>query len=173
MHIYRTNIRFGIVAPQLVHNLLSGKSMVREREQFIKKLKLFLWKNLGFFIDRNGQVNIIQADMVKLQFLLIDNFCPAEECFHTEQQFIDINGFDHVVVNTEFKSFCLIRESIFGSHDQNRELITAVTKCFGQIITIHARHHQISNNEINISLIQHFECLLPIESGRGLIAIFI
>ena len=78
MHIYRADIRFGIVAPQLVHNLLSGKSMVREREQFVKKLKLFLWKNLGFFIDRNGQVNIIQADVVKLQFLLIDNFCPAE-----------------------------------------------------------------------------------------------
>lgn len=93
MHIYRTDIRFGIVTPQLVHNLLSGKSMVREREQFIKKLKLFLWKNLGFFIDRNGQVNIIQADVVELQLFFIDNFCPAEECFHTEEQFIDINGF--------------------------------------------------------------------------------
>ena len=173
MHIYRTDIRFRIVTPQLVHNLLSGKSMVREREQFIKKLKLFLRKNLGFFIDRNGQVNIIQADVVELQLFFIDNFCPAEECFHTEEQFIDINGFYHVVVNAEFKSFCLIRKSIFGSHDQNRELITAVTECFGQIIPVHTRHHQISDNEINIGLIQHFECLLPIESGRSFIAIFI
>ena len=166
MHIYCTDIRFRIVTPQLVHNLLSGKCMVREREQFVKKLKLFLWKNLGFFIDRNGQVNIIQADV-------IDNFCPAEECLHTEEQFIDINGFYHVVVNTEFKSFCLIRKSIFGSHDQNRELITAVTECFGQIISIHARHHQISDNEINIGLIQHFECLLSIKSNASFIAIFI
>ena len=31
----------------------------------------------------------------------------------------------------------------------------------------------ISNNEINIGLVQHFECLLPIESGRSFIAIFI
>lgn len=93
MHIHRTDIRFGIIAPQLVHNLLSCKGVIGEREQFIKKLKLFLGKNLGFFIDCNGQVNIIQADMVKLQFLFIDNFRPAEECFHAEQQFIDIKGF--------------------------------------------------------------------------------
>lgn len=74
MHIHSADIGLGIISPQLVHDLLTGKGMVREGQQLVQQLKFLLRKDLGIIVNRDGQIDIVQAHMVKFSIFSYEIF---------------------------------------------------------------------------------------------------
>ena len=147
--------------------------MVREGQQLVQQLKFLLRKDLGIIVNCDGQIDIVQAHMVKFQLLFIDDLCSTKQCFHAKQQFIDINGFYHIVINAQLKALGFVRECITGCNHKDRQLIPTVSECFGKIISVHVRHHQIGDDQINIHLIQQSQCFFAVCGRSSLITILI
>ena len=74
MHIHSADIGLGIISPQLVHDLLTGKGMVREGQQLVQQLKFLLRKDLGIIVNCDGQIDIdmIQGEDKRKTVLRID-----------------------------------------------------------------------------------------------------
>ena len=81
---------------------------------------------------------------------------------YPQQQFLHINGLDHIIIRAGLKTCALIGQGLSCRNDQHRNGDVGMTQLAGQLITIHFRHHHIHHQQMDGVLGQRLQRSLPV-----------
>ena len=171
MYVHRPLVALAVHVPDLVHQLTARENLVRIRQQLKKKQKLLLRqfqrsRRRGY---RHGIV--LQGGRTDRQFPLPRNARPPQERGNAQNHFFLVHGLDHVVVRTNDKAALLVLGGLARRHHQNRQHTARLPKRIGKFIAVHARHHHIQQNQVNMGLVQNRQRFLTVPRSNRLIAV--
>ena len=157
-------------APDVFHELQTGKYLVGVGEKLVEQAKFLLGQNLLPAVGGDGEGVVVQGGFSDDQLVLGDDLCPAEKGFDPKREFLGIEGLRDVIVHTGEEAFFNIGGLLSGGKHEDGEVIFAVPKEFGEGESIHARKGCLQHHEVDAAFFQSMERLPGGTGGKSPVA---
>ena len=176
MNVYRARVAEVIKAPYLVEQLVARENAVIVGCEEVEKLK-FLGRNVNAFAAKLEFV-FLTADLDIFKF---DNFAvagslagraTAQNGFDARGQFLDIKGFDHVVIGTKLKTEYLIKGFAFGGNHDNG-FGGNLADFTADLPTVKLGQHNIEEHQVRLLLTECFNCRCAVICDNNVEALFL
>lgn len=81
----------------------------------------------------------------------------AKHRSHAHQQLVTVDGLDHIVVDTAFKTDALVADRIFRRHHDDGEFAAHLAYFADELIARKVRHHFVTDEHIDMTVQKHIE----------------
>ena len=109
-------------------------------------------------IDDGGE----EAEDPDLYAPLIGDLCPAKQGLDTKEHFRLIDGFRDIIIRPHKESLMFVRRKLLCRHHKNGKIALPVPQDPGEFITVHYRHHDIQDHQIDRLFFQQFQSLFSV-----------
>ena len=157
-------------APDVFHELQTGKYLVGVGEKLVEQAKFLLGQDLLPAVGGDGEGVVVQGGFSDDQLVLGDDLCPAEKGFDPKREFLGIEGLRDVIVHTGEEAFFNIGGLFSGGKHEDGEVIFAVPKEFGEGEPIHAGKGCLQHHEVDAAFFQGMERLPGGTGGKSPVA---
>lgn len=162
--------RLGSRPPDVFHELQAGKHLIWIGEKLVKQTEFFLWKDLLPSICGDGEGVVIQDGVSNSKLVFGDDFCTAEKGFDPEGEFFGIKRLGNIIIHAGEEALLNVGGLLSGRKHEDREVIFAVPKEFGESETIHAGKGCLQHHEVDAAFFQGMERLPGGSGGKGPVA---
>ena len=133
-------------------------------------MEFLLGQRLGFSVLKYCQIIDMEFCFTQSCFALDYKLTSAQQCFDPPDHFVDIDGFDHVIIRSGAKALLLVGGAFPGSNDEHWGLIFGAAQGGDKFKSIHSGHHHIGDDQIDMGVVQNIKGIQPILCWEGCIA---
>ena len=165
-------VRLGAVAPDIIHQLLTGKNTAGEGHHLIEQHEFLLGQRHRLVSGMHRQGIAFQHRTADDLPTLIGHLRPTQQRPHPQHHFIDIDGLYHIVVaaGQEAQPHVVKRVLCGDHHDRDRH--ASLPQCPYQLIAVHFRHHDIRDDHVVVAGVHGPQGFFAVGHAHHRIAVF-
>ena len=150
MYIDGIVVRLGFHAPYLIHELDTGEYLAGIGQELVKKIEFLAGQRLAFIPAAYGQGVVIQAHICDGDAPLVHNLGPAQKGPDAQNHLLLIHGLCHIVICSNNESLPFVLRQLFGGDHENGQGVICSPQLSGELIAVHARHHDVQDNQVHM-----------------------
>ena len=171
MHVHGALVGLAVHVPDLVHQLAAGEDLVLIGEQLEQQHELLLRQLRHALVAGDGEGIVVQHRVADLQPVLVDDARSPQQRRDAQQHLLLVHRLDHVVVRADDEALVLVRGLLLGRDHQDRNLAAGRAQGLGELVAVHARHHDVQHDQIDVLAVQHLQRLDAVPGGDRLVAV--
>ena len=159
VYIHRVRVRFRVVAPDIVHQLLARKDPSGKRGHLVQQHEFLLRQRHALRTAADGQRIAFQHRFAEHLPVLVDHLRPAQKRPDAQDHFIDIDGLDHIIIAPGEEAHAHIVKGILRRDHQDGHIHPLVADRPHERVAVHLRHHDIGDQQVKIASLERFQRL--------------
>lgn len=137
-----------VAVPELVHELGAGEGLFGVGEELVEQVELADGEGHLCAGEVGRALVGVEAQSIELYFAAAGYLGAAEERADAQQQFIEVNGLHHVVVDTGLEAPLLCGKVVPRCHEEDGDILIQFPDCAGELEAVHAGHHYVGDDEV-------------------------
>ena len=150
MYIDGIVVRLGFHAPYLIHELDAGEDLAGIGQELIQKIEFLAGESLAFIPAAYGQGVVVQAHITDGDAPFVHNLSPAQQCPDAQNHFLLIHRLCHIIVCSNNEPLPFVLRQLLGSDHENGQGVICCPQLSGELVAIHARHHDVQDNQVHM-----------------------
>ena len=172
MDIDGVGVGAGIIAPDVVHELLAREDAAGERRHLVEQHEFLLRQHHALAVDGDAERVALHHRAADDLTALARHLGAAQQRAHAQYHFPDVDGLDHIVVAAGEKAEAHVVKGVLGGDHHNGDGRTALADRAHKLVAVHLRHHDVGDDEIVIALLERNKRLLAVGDAEDSVTVF-
>ena len=171
VHIHGAQRGLGVHIPELLHKLGAGEDTLGVREELEQGVELPGRQRDLLTVTYRRLIVGVHHKAAHSQLVFAGDIGPPQQRPDPQHQLVQVNGFDHVIVDPCLIALLLGAVVVSGGHKENGNFAVNAPHSGGKLKAVDAGHHNIRYDQRIGTVVHLVVCVLGVPAARGLIAV--
>ena len=171
VHIHGAQRGLGVHVPELLHKLGAGEDTLGVREELEQGVELPGRQRDLLTVTYRRLIVGVHHKAAHSQLVFAGDIGPPQQRPDPQHQLVQVNGFDHVIVDPCLIALLLGAVVVSGGHKENGNFAVNAPHSGGKLKAVDAGHHNIRYDQRIGTVVHLVVCVLGVPAARGLIVV--